>query len=160
MFDIHALIDDVLGGHEAQFKRHSIDLRVTKAEQTLLIRAVKGMIVQIIENLLANSVYWLDGGSKQDIDFKPCISIGIDGDPFTITYEDNGPGIAEENRDKVFRAFYSLKESSKRRGLGLFIARDCAEYHRGTLCLDDERDQRTGRLHRFLLTLPNEALVQ
>ena len=160
VFDIHALIDDVLGGHEAQFKRHSIDLRVTKAEQTLRIRAVKGMIVQIIENLLANSVYWLDGGSKQDIDFKPCISIGIDGDPFTITYEDNGPGIAEENRDKVFRAFYSLKESSKRRGLGLFIARDCAEYHRGTLCLDDERDQRTGRLHRFLLTLPNEALVQ
>ena len=159
VFDIHALIDDVLGGHEAQFTRHGIDLRVTKAEQALRIRAVKGMIVQIIENLVANSVYWLDVRSEEDIDFKPCISIGVNGDPLTITYEDNGTGIAEENREKVFRAFYSLKERSRRRGLGLYIARDCAEYHGGTLRLDDERDQHTGRLHRFLLNLPKEALI-
>ena len=77
----------------------------------------------------------------------------------TITYEDNGRGIAKENREKVFRAFFSLKEKTKRRGLGLYIGRDCAEYHGGTLTLDDHTNQETGRLHRFVLELPNEVII-
>lgn len=69
-------------------------------------------------------------------------------------------GIAPENRDKVFRAFFSLKEKAKRRGLGLFIARECAEHNGGTLVLDDHIDAATGRLHRFTLELPDSARVK
>lgn len=159
VFDIGALIDDILSGHEVQFARHKVKLKVTKTERPVRIRAVKGMIVQIIENLISNSLYWLDLRSQHEPDFKPRITITIDDGPLTVTYEDNGRGIAKENRENVFRAFFSLKEKSKRRGLGLFIARECAEYHGGTLTLDEHVNRDTGRLHRFVLELPDEVIV-
>ena len=159
VFDIDTLIGDILNGHEIQFARHHVELKVTKPERPVRVRAVKGMIIQIIENLLSNSLYWLDLRRQHELDFAPCIIISIDADPLTMTYEDNGRGIARENREKVFRAFFSLKEKSKRRGLGLFIARECAEYHGGTLTLDEHVNQDTGRLHRFVLELPDEVVL-
>ena len=159
VFDIGVLLDDVLNGHKAQFGRHHVELNVTPPERSIRVRAVKGMIIQILENLLSNSLYWLDLRSKNEPEFTPHITIGIEIDPLTMTYEDNGRGIAKENREKIFRAFFSLKEKSKRRGLGLFIARDCAEYHGGTLSLDAHVSQETGRLHRFVLELPDEVVI-
>ena len=159
VFDIGTLLDDVLSSHERQFARHRVQLQVTKPEHAIRLRAVKGMIVQIIENLLSNSLYWLDLRRQHEADFTPSITIRINAEPLTVTYEDNGRGIAKENREKVFRAFFSLKEKSRRRGLGLFIARDCAEYHNGTLSLDTHVNQDTGRLHRFVLELPDEVVV-
>ena len=117
VFDIGKLVDDVLSGHEMQFARHHIRLNLTIPERTIRVRAVKGMIVQIIENLLSNSLYWLDLRRQHESSFVPCVTIRIDADPMSIAYEDNGRGIARENREKIFRAFFSLKEKSKRRGL-------------------------------------------
>ena len=158
-FDVGTLIKDILSGHEFQFERHDIRLKVDLPDNAIRIRAVKGMIVQIIENLLSNSLYWLDLRKQHEPDFQPRIAITMEGDPLSITYEDNGRGIAQENRESVFRAFFSLKEKSKRRGLGLYIARDCAGYHGGGLTLDNHVNRHTGRLHRFVLQLPDEVVV-
>jgi signal transduction histidine kinase len=117
------------------------------------------MIVQILENLLSNSAYWLELRKEHERDFEPRITIELGTNPLRLTYEDNGRGIAVENKEKVFRAFFSLKEKSKRRGLGLYIARDCAEYHGGELFLDDHASKDTGRLHRFVLQFPDEVFV-
>ncbi len=158
-FNLGTLIDDILSGHELQFDRHNVKLKVTMPEHAVRIRAVKGMIVQIIENLVSNSLYWLDLRRQHEPGFQPRITIAMEDDPLTITYKDNGRGIAKENRENVFRAFFSLKEKSKRRGLGLYIARECAEYHGGSLTLDEHVNRATGRLHRFILQLPDEVVV-
>lgn len=158
-FNLGALIEDILSGHDLQFERHGVKLKVTMPKQAVRIRAVKGMIVQIIENLISNSLYWLDLRRQHEPDFKPVITISMEDNPLTVTYEDNGRGIAKENREKIFRAFFSLKEKSKRRGLGLYIARECAEHHRGTLTLDEKVDRATGRLHRFILELPDDVVL-
>ena len=156
-FDVGTLIEDILSGHEFQFERHKVKLKVNLPDNAIRIRAVKGMIVQILENLLSNSLYWLDLRKQHEPDFQPQITIAMEGEPFTITYEDNGRGIAQENREGVFRAFFSLKEKSKRRGLGLYIARDCAGFHGGSLMLDSHVNRQTGRLHRFVLQLPGRG---
>jgi signal transduction histidine kinase len=158
-FDIVALTEDILSGHEVQFARHGIRPKIIKPDRPIRIKAVKGMLIQIIENLISNSVYWMDVRKQSEPEFHPKITITFENSPFTLTYEDNGRGIAKENRETVFRAFYSLKEKSKRRGLGLFIARECAEYHGGTLTLDEHINRETGRLHRFILELPSEAVA-
>ena len=116
--------------------------------------------VQILENLISNSKYWLEMRSTRDSRFEPTITIVAHDNPPTIIYEDNGTGIALENRDKVFQPFFSLKEKAKRRGLGLFIARECAEFNDGSLVLDDHRDPSTGRLHRFTFELPANVSVK
>lgn len=158
-FNLGTLINDSLSGHELQFERHGVKLKVTMPKDPIRVHAVKGMIVQIIENLVSNSLYWLDLRREHEPGFQPYIAIDMENDPLTITYEDNGRGVAKENHEKIFRAFFSLKEKSKRRGLGLYIARQCAEHHGGTLTLDEKVNRETGRLHRFVLTLPDEVIV-
>ena len=159
IFNLCTLINDILSGHELQFDRHHVKWKVTMPEDSIRIRAVKGMIVQIIENLIANSLYWLDLRRQHEPQFRPRITISVEKDPLIVTYEDNGRGISKANRERIFRAFFSLKEKTKRRGLGLYIARECAEYHGGSLTLDTEVNNETGRLHRFILELPNEVVV-
>lgn len=157
-FSFDGLIDEVLEGHAAQFERHEIKVKVQKPEGPIQVRLVKGMVVQILENLISNSKYWLEmKGSRTS--FEKRIDILLTQSPPSLIYEDNGPGIAAENKDKVFRPFFSLKEKSKRRGLGLFIARECAEQLGGTLELADSCDE-AGRLHRFMLELPEGTVVR
>jgi len=158
-FLLDDLVRDTLEAHEAQFKRHRIRLELDLPKKPLRVKAVKGMIVQILENLISNSKYWMQIRRAREETLHSTISIAVHDGPPTIIFEDNGCGIAPENRDKVFRAFFSLKEKSKRRGLGLFIARECAQFNGGTLVLDETRNKQTGRLHRFTFELPASASV-
>jgi signal transduction histidine kinase len=153
-FDLRDLILNTLEAHEAQFERHKINVKLSMSDDAVNVRSVKGMIVQILENLISNSKYWLDIDAGKQSGKKSTISISLLPSPPTIVYEDNGPGIAQENRERVFRSFFSLKEKSKRRGLGLFIARECASYVGGSLTLDPNPENPNGRLNRFTLELP------
>jgi len=154
VFVLEDLVRETCDAHEGQFKRHNVKIDYDFPKKPLRIRAVKGMVVQILENLISNSIYWLDIRSERERSFQPRIKVAVESGPPTLTFEDNGRGIAPENRDQIFKAFFSLKESRRRRGLGLFIAREAAEHHGGTLILDDKADAQTGRYHRFILELP------
>lgn len=154
VFNLDDLIRETLEAHEGQFGRHQISVKVDFPKRPVRVKAVKGMIVQIIENLISNSKYWMQMRLEREPNLRPAITIAIHDGPPTIIYEDNGRGIAPENREKIFKPFFSLKEKKKRRGLGLFIARECAQYHGGTLTLDELQNPDTGRLHRFTLELP------
>lgn len=159
IFALDEVIRDAIEAHEAQFKRHKVSVALDPQSRPLRVRAVKGMIVQIIENLISNSVYWLDMRTEREPSFKAEIKIGLSSGPPTVTFEDNGRGIAPENREQVFKMFFSLKDNRRRRGLGLYIARDAAQHHGGTLELDEECNPETGRLHRFILELPDGSEV-
>lgn len=159
IFALDTLIKDIFSSHQRQFQRHNIRFVLSLPDHEVRVRAVKGMMVQIIENLISNSIYWLDVRRQHEPEFKPEIAISIEMDPLAVSYQDNGNGVAKQNQEKIFRAFFSLKEKSKRRGLGLYIARECAEYHGGSLTLDGEENQETGRLHRFTLKIPDEVVA-
>jgi signal transduction histidine kinase len=154
VFALDELIRDTVEAHEAQFARHNVSLHLDLPDKPLRVRAVKGMVVQILENLISNSIYWLDIRSARERRFQPEIRLTLESGPPTVTFEDNGRGISPDNREQVFKAFFSLKETRRRRGLGLFIAREAAQHHGGTLILDESPNPETGRLHRFVLELP------
>ncbi len=158
-FALDTLLREIIEAHEAQFERHKIVITLDLPERPLQIRAVKGMVVQILENLISNAIYWMEIRAERDPRYQPTITVTLERGPPTITFEDNGRGISPANKDKVFRPFFSLKESKRRRGLGLYIARDAAEHHGGTLVLSDYVDPETNRLHRFILEFPAGAQV-
>ena len=56
---------------------------------------------------------------------------------------DDGPGIPDDRRELVFRPFFTTKRQKQGRGLGLYIAREIAEYHGGTLTLGDADENGT-----------------
>ena len=156
-FALDALIRDTIESHEAQFARQNIRVVLDLPERPVRVRVVKGMIVQILENLISNSIYWLDMRAEREHSFQPEIQITLESGPPTITFEDNGRGISPENREQVFKLFFSLKDTRRRRGLGLFIAREAAQHNGGTLTLAESIHPETGRLHRFVLELPTGA---
>lgn len=158
-FDFVELVEEVFAGHEAQFRRHSIkaEVRVQEGQRKVLVHGVRGMFVQILENLLQNSIYWIDLRREDEEDYKPRITVKVGDPPELMEFSDNGPGIQPSLREEVFKAFFSTKGKSRRQGLGLYIARDCAVHHGGQLYLSDERRPHKDRLNTFILELPQAA---
>ena len=76
------------------------------------------------EQLLDN----MDIERERKLGFKPLLTIAVEDNPPRVRVTDNGPGISPEYAERVFDLFFSLKDKSRRRGLGLFIAREAAEH--------------------------------
>jgi len=146
----------VLEAHKDQFARHRIDAEIersSKKDATAFI--VEGHLVQILSNLINNSVYWLDVERKERPGFQAKIELKVLENPPRIRYSDNGPGIPANRADSVFEPFFSTKmaTATRRQGLGLYIARQNAEMLGGSLALIDEGAIREGRFNTFELEL-------
>jgi signal transduction histidine kinase len=111
--------------YEFKAHRHGVDISVVKKGKGGLIRrAEKGQILQILDNLLSNSMYWLN--RRLDRKAVPSIVIEVDTETSTVRVIDNGPGIPTGIGARVFDAFFTTKPSGEGRGLGLYIARRLA----------------------------------
>ena len=156
-FDLVDWIREILNSHSGQFRRHSIRLRFNvepeTARESLRITAVKGMFVQILENLIGNSVYWLKQQRIIDRTFKPELTVVIHTRKREISITDNGPGIDPELRETVFQPFVTTKPPGEGKGLGLYISREIAEYNSAILYLSDIPTIHPDKLNTFVLAL-------
>ena len=137
--DVVALARDVLEAHADQFEREGVEGVLTISptpSSRLVVTVVKGMVLQVIENLVANSLYWLRQQRRVSPGIVSRISMDIDASAKTLRFTDNGPGIADAERDAVFDAFYTKKPSGEGKGLGLFICREIAKHHGAVLTLE------------------------
>lgn len=148
-FNLDDLLNEILEAHEAQFVRHQVELNVLLPDRSVQLSAVKGMVVQVLENLISNSIYWMDVEKQRKMSFKPELTISVEDNPPRIRFSDNGPGISKQYKDRIFDLFFSLKDKSRRRGLGLYIAREAAEHNGGVLTLDPDVLNYEGRFSTF-----------
>jgi len=155
-FDVVQLTREIVEGHSAELQRHHIvcEVRTRPSHARLTVKMVKGMIVQVLENLLDNSLYWLKQRKLVDADFAPEIVVEVDATAREVRVTDNGPGVLESFKDRIFQPFFTTKPPGLGKGLGLFIARDVARYHDATLTLSDEQRTQPGRYNTFVLSLP------
>lgn len=105
------------------------------------IRANRGKLTQIVDNIVLNSEYWLKDVSKSDPTFKPQITIRID-KPF-LEISDNGYGISPSIENSLFQPFVSTKPDG--RGLGLFIVQQLLDTIDGNITLLNKRNSRNRR---------------
>ncbi|MBF0556131.1 MAG: sensor histidine kinase [Nitrospirae bacterium] len=155
-FNLVSWVNDIMTTHEAQFKRHGIKYNLLvkpSAKSELKITAVKGMIVQILENLISNSIYWLNDYKKDLKYFEPKITIVIDTNSAILYFSDNGPGIRQEHGEDIFLPFFSLKPFKIGRGLGLYISKEIATYNSASLYLSKEDINDSNKLSTFILEL-------
>lgn len=150
------LVADFVSGHKLQLNGLGIDINFDDKTKPISVKVVQGYIVQILENLLSNSIYWVEQKMKGEGSFDPRIDITVYDNPPRILFSDSGPGILPENKEKVFDLFFSLKDNTRRRGLGLHIARDAARKLGGNLYIDDEAWNAAGRFNTFVLELPKD----
>jgi PAS domain S-box-containing protein len=142
--DIHQSIDTTLIvlSHRLKAKPERPAIQVIKEYGNLpLIPCFSGQINQVFMNLLANAIDALDesnvGKSYFDVEENPNIikiSTFVEPHQVTIKIADNGLGMPEEVRAKLFDAFFTTKSEGKGTGLGLSISYQIiTEAHNGTL---------------------------
>lgn len=157
-FDLNAWVRTIMGYHDAQFRRHGIRHRFevvpNGAREEVKVHMVKGMVVQVLENLLSNSVYWLKVRKDYGDSFEPKIHVTLDTERREIQVWDNGPGIDPSRAETIFVPFNSTKPVNRGKGLGLYVSREIAQYNGGALFLDPEPDARDGMLRTFIFQLP------
>jgi signal transduction histidine kinase len=153
-FDVGAAVREIVSGHEGKLDRHGItivgnyrDLRGWK------IKAVRGMFIQIIENLLSNSFFWLIQECQIDPNLAPVITIDLDPEGATVAVTDNGPGVDPEMATAIFQPFVTRRPAGKGHGLGLYISREVANYHGWTLDIERSQAVHAGRLNTFILDM-------
>jgi signal transduction histidine kinase len=152
----------MLLGHrlKADDRRPAIQI-VKDFQQTPKVSCYAGQLNQVFMNLFANAIDALDdfneGKSYQELEAQPNrISIATErkGNELVIRIQDNGTGIDEGIREKIFEPSFTTKAVGKGTGLGLPISQQIIEVkHQGKLDCFSE----LGKGTEFVITLPIES---
>lgn len=146
-FDLNETVTSTLSIIEAQARVKAVEIfKELGAVPTLL--GDKNQIQQVIVNLCSNAIDAMPNGGKIVIRTSHPGRDGNDG--VILDVEDNGSGIPEGIRDKIFNPFFTTKEVGKGTGLGLSLVYEIIQKHKGTIELRSE----VGRGTTFSVFLP------
>lgn len=115
------------------------DVRITVLGGATLLDADEDLLHRILVNLLLNAVQATKGAADIRVTVGPArpselpAGAGIDS-PVRLEVKDNGPGIPEELRDRLFQPFVTGRTGGT--GLGLAIVQRAVEAHRGLVLVD------------------------
>jgi signal transduction histidine kinase len=139
--DMGRLLDQAYASFGEEARRREIDYRCAISARPVIVTD-GDRVLQIISNLLTNAFRWTPDGGRVEISLQAAngaVAVGVD---------DSGPGIGFEERERIFRPFWSRDGGGT--GLGLAIARELASALGGRIELDSE----LGKGSRFELILP------
>jgi two-component system, OmpR family, sensor histidine kinase KdpD len=140
-----ATVDDLVGEAldalgNAQLGAGLVSVSVAPGVQAIDVDVA--LITEVLANLFDNASHHAPDGPIE-------VNASSDGTSVRISVADHGPGVAPEDRQRVFRMFNRVAGSG-RAGLGLTIAKAFVEAHHGTITVDDA----PGGGARFTITLP------
>lgn len=120
-----------------------------------LVKVIPQDFSRAVLNLMNNACYAVFSKSKgvTETPYKPTIKVSLkkDGDKVRLTIEDNGCGITEEVKEKLYTPFFTTKPLGEGTGLGLSITKSIIEQkHNGTIELETQPNEFT----RFIITIP------
>lgn len=137
--DVATLIRGLIAafGHKAGDKRLTVEFDCRGcADGTLSFKTDPDKLQKVLANLLANAIEFNLEGKRV------LIAAGRDGDRLTVSIRDEGIGIPEKDRKKVFDRFVQLETGVRKRhrghGLGLSITKTLAELLGGAVTLTSE----------------------
>ena len=144
------LLDDVISEALRHINRQSSEHNITvkTGEDFLFAKMDSKLMVQVIINLVDNAVKYTPKGSNIVITTKK------QGANAVVSVADNGDGIPDEMKDRVFDMFYSgankVADSRRSLGLGLSLCKSIVNAHGGTIEVSDNKPHGTV----FTVTLP------
>ncbi len=144
------VIEEAVRRTEKNASKHK--LAVKEIDGILLARMDARLIVQVLINLIDNAIKYTPSGSEIEIS-----AIEKDNE-IAITVADNGHGIADEIKPRVFDMFYTgaekIADSRRSLGLGLALCKSIVNAHGGEITVTDNKPH--GAV--FTFTLPKEEV--
>ena len=151
VFDINEMLRRAIIRRMTDLEEKKIEIACEPETDPCYVRADRDRIEQVVINLLDNAIKFTgDEG-------KITLSSRVRGEKAEVTVRDNGIGVAEEDREKIFDRFFTADRahtSGKGTGLGLSICRRIMEMHGQSLRL---LDTDVGAAFRFTLEYAGEA---
>ncbi|MCH8557386.1 MAG: sensor histidine kinase [Balneolia bacterium] len=144
------VVQESMDSMEQVFREKKIDVAFDAEPSLPGIQGDADRLKQVVLNLLSNAVRY---GSETNPAIE--VRIFVKDQKLMVEVTDNGPGIAEEDQERIFKPFSQTGEISKRKsgtGLGLSISRKIMSMHGGRLLVKS----RTGEGSRFIMELPLE----
>ena len=144
------VIDEAVRRTEKNASEHK--LTVKENDGILLARMDARLIVQVLINLIDNAIKYTPNGSEIEIS-----AVEKDNE-IAITVADNGHGIADEIKPRVFDMFYTgaekIADSRRSLGLGLALCKSIVNAHGGEITVSDNKPHGAA----FTFTLPKEEV--
>ncbi len=135
--------------YEPRCNAAGITVRKSLSSTTTLVLR-RGEMMQVISNLLANSIYAMPAGGTLSVFVTDDMSAA---EGVVMAVEDNGVGIAPKDLPKVFDAFFTTRDTVGT-GIGLFVAKQFVEGHGGRITIQSNNEsERHGTTVRVFLPL-------
>jgi signal transduction histidine kinase/ligand-binding sensor domain-containing protein len=149
--DINALCDEFLrlAYHGLRAKDKSFNANMeTHFDPTLpKIAVIPQDIGRVILNLINNAFYAVNERTKKvETGYEPKVTITTqptDDNHLLIAIKDNGSGIPEHIKDKIFQPFFTTKPTGQGTGLGLSLSYDIVKAHGGIIAVDSQEGEGT-----------------
>jgi signal transduction histidine kinase len=148
IFDMGRIIEDVLDfARTTEIKKKSVSFQsilklamnhvkssygivINLSEKDYKINCDARKIEGVLSNIINNAVQAIDGQGEIDVETES------DSEFLTIFIKDSGPGISDENLDKIFEPMFTTKTTGT--GLGLVICKSIVEQHGGTISVSNK----------------------
>ena len=131
------VVDDIVSEALRHIDRRSAEHHITVdcGDEPLLVRVDAGLIMQVLINLVNNAVKYTPAGSNIRITAIPRENMA------EICVSDNGPGIPDELKERVFEMFFTggnpIGDSRRSLGLGLTLCQAIIHAHNGEMTLKE-----------------------
>lgn len=139
--DVEEIISNALQRAENITAKHNIKTIIAKDLPSVSVDSKA--VAEVLYNLIENAAKYSPENSRIEI------SVRKSDDNIRFSVEDEGKGIAESEREKVFQKFYRADKTQKGFGMGLAIARGIVEAHGGLIKIEDGK-----KGTRFVFDLP------
>jgi len=156
--DINALCDEYLRlsyhGLRAKDKSFNATMEITFDPTLPKIEVVPQDIGRVLLNLINNAFYAVHERSKKDeSEYVPTVSVTTEltaNTQLIIAVKDNGSGIPDSIKEKIFQPFFTTKPTGQGTGLGLSLSYDIVKAHGGELKVETKE----GEMSEFVILLP------
>lgn len=145
------IINDVLASvHDLFRKREDMDIQLQVPINDLYVFADKSQIIRVFNNIVKNAIQSIPKSRRGLIHIK----LYDTNDNVVISIEDNGVGIDDHMKEKVFYPNFTTKSSGM--GLGLAICADIIQSFDGMIYFETEKGVGT----KFLIELPRHSMSE
>ncbi|WP_162796279.1 ATP-binding protein [Pedobacter namyangjuensis] len=133
-FDIAALLATLDEEYRATVETHRIEVKRT---ESIIVNADMQKIAQVVQNLVSNAVKYAPSQTIISLNYRR------DGEWLKVSVQDEGPGIALEDRENIFDRYYRAKNNESGIiagfGIGLYLCREIIERHGGHIYLEESQ---------------------
>lgn len=138
------VLNDLLPSIASLFSHNEVHLKVAPMQDTIKVFADKDQLSRVFNNLILNAIQ----AGREDAHCEINIEARTKGGEVIISIRDNGTGVDEQIREKIFKPNFSTKTSGM--GLGLAICKQMVAQMNGTMWFENNR----GHGATFFVKLP------